>query len=396
VSKNNSNGWRGAIATSIVAALLVACGSHDDPAPKLPPLQVTIARPLVKQVADWDEYTGRLAAVDAVDVRARVSGYLESVHFRDGAIVEKGDLLFVIDPRPYQAALNQAKAEADQAQAQLQLAQDERARAERLYKSKAVSEEELNARVQAERGATARFAAAQAAVQSAQLNLGFTQVHAPISGRISRELVTDGNLISGGSANSTLLTTIVSLDPIYVYFPADEQAYLRYARLARAGIRPSSRDVANPVRLQLADEQGFPHEGHMDFVDNQIDNATGTMMGRAVVPNPNYLLVPGLFARVQLLGVGPHRAVLVPDAAIGTDQAQKFVYVVGKDNKVVRKQVFPGESYSGLRAIRKGLTPTDDVIIKGIQRVSAGSAVKPQQISLESPRFPQQASHVLP
>jgi RND family efflux transporter MFP subunit len=395
--KRFSDGLCGEIAAAFATVLLAACGSHTDSAPKPPPPpEVTSARPLVKKITNWDEYTGRLAAVDAVDVRARVNGYLESVHFKDGAIVNKGDLLFVIDPRPYRAALNRAKAQAAHARAQLQLALDERARAERLYASNAVSEEERNARIQAERGAIARYEAAQATVQSARLNLGYTRVRAPISGRISRELVTDGNLISGGSANSTLLTTIVSLDPIYVYFPADELTYLRYARLAQKGVRPSSRDVANPVRLQLADEKGFPHRGYMDFVDNRIDRATGTMMGRAVVRNPDYLLVPGLFARVKLLGGIPHRALLLPDAAVGTDQAKKFVYVVGKHNKVVRKEVMPGESYGGLRVIRKGLAATDDVIVKGIQRVSVGSTVTPQRISLESPGFPQHADRRLP
>jgi RND family efflux transporter MFP subunit len=372
---------------------LTACSGNTEPAPPAPPSPpaVTVAQPLVKEITSWDEYTGRLAAVDAVEVRARVSGYLQSVHFEDGAIVERGDLLFVIDPRPYQAALNQAQARAKQAETQLKLAQDERERAEQLFESRAVSEEELNVRIQAERGAAARLEAAQAAVQTAKLDLSFTRIRAPITGRISRELVTEGNLISGGSANSTLLTTIVSLDPIYVYFPADEHAYLRYARLARMGVRPSSRDHPNPVRLQLADEKGFPHEGYMDFVDNRIDEATGTMMGRAVVANPDHLLVPGLFARVKLLGEPPFEALLVPDAAIGTDQAQKFVYVVGEDDVVRRKQVVLGDSHGGLRVIRDGLTANDQVIVKGLQRAQPGSKVTPQQISLEAPDLPRQA-----
>ncbi|HEX2238201.1 MAG TPA: efflux RND transporter periplasmic adaptor subunit [Gammaproteobacteria bacterium] len=369
----------------LMTVLLTACGGKSDPVPKPPPPTVTVARPLVKQVTDWDEYTGRLAAVDSVNVRARVSGYLKSMHFKDGAFVSKGDLLFVIDPRPYQAALDRAKARADQAKAQLELARDERARAERLFESNAVSQQEFQARVQAEREAVARLEAAQAAVQSARLNLGFTHVRAPISGRISREFVTNGNLISGGTANSTLLTTIVSLDPIYVYFTADERSVLRYMRLARRGIRPSSRDFRNPVRLQLADEKGFPHKGYMDFVDNQIDEATGTMMGRAVIPNPNYLLVPGLFARVKLRGEGPYKALLVPDAAIGTDQVQKFVYVLGRNNIIARRQVQLGEVIGGLRVIRAGLSADDEVVIKGFQRVHAGSPAAPERASLGAP-----------
>jgi RND family efflux transporter MFP subunit len=377
--------WPGGVTALLMTVLLTGCGGKSDPVPKPPPPTVTVARPLVKQVTDWDEYTGRLAAVDSVKVRARVSGYLKSVHFKDGAFVSKGDLLFVIDPRPYQAALDRAKARADQAKAQLELARDERARAERLFESNAVSQQEFQARVQAEREAAARLEAAQAAVHAARLNLGFTHVRAPISGRISREFVTDGNLISGGTANSTLLTTIVSLDPIYVYFTADERSVLRYMRLARRGIRPSSRDFRNPVRLQLADEKDFPHKGYMDFVDNQIDEATGTMMGRAVIPNPNYLLVPGLFARVKLRGEGPYKALLVPDEAIGTDQVQKFVYVLGKNNIIARRQVQLGEVIGGLRVIRAGLSADDEVVIKGIQRVQAGSPVTPERASLGAP-----------
>jgi RND family efflux transporter MFP subunit len=384
---------------SALALLVItgACGGKTEPrvqAPSLP--AVTVARPLVKEIIDWDEYTGRLAAVDAVEVRARVSGYLRSVHFRDGALVEKGDLLFVIDRRPYRAALTRAVADANQAEAQLQLARDERIRAVKLFESRAVSEEELNARIQTERAALARYKAVQAAVQSAKLDLSFTRVRAPIAGRISRELVTEGNLISGGGANSTLLTTIVSLDPIYVYFPADEHTYLRYARLDRRGERPNSRYASHPVRLQLADEKGFPHEGRMDFVDNRIDDATGTIMGRAVIPNPDYLLVPGLFARVQLLGRGPYPALLIPDAAVGTDQAQKFVYTVGEDNNVMRKRIVLGEQRGDLRVVTQGLSADDRVIVKGLQRVDAGVKVASEQISLRTLHGRQQASSHLP
>ncbi|MBA3730878.1 MAG: efflux RND transporter periplasmic adaptor subunit [Gammaproteobacteria bacterium] len=372
--------------------MLAACGGKTERQTQAPaPLVVTVAQPLIRQIANWDEYTGRLAAVDAVEVRARVSGYLKSVHLRDGAIVDRGDLLFVIDRRPYEAALDRASAQANQAATQLKLARDERERAERLYESRAVSEEELNVRVQAERGAAARLEAAQAGVSTAELDLSFTRVRAPIGGRISRELVTQGNLIGGGSASSTLLTTIVSLDPIYVYFPTDEYAYLRYARTADAGEQPGTRDQQYPVRLQLADEQGFPHQGHLDFIDNRIDEATGTMMGRAVIPNPDYLLVPGLFARVELRGQGPSRALLIPDAAIGTDQAQKFVYVINEDNVVARKRVVPGERHGNLRVISDGLTEGDRVIVKGVQRATPGANVNPRRISLESPQPPRQA-----
>ena len=371
---------------------LSACGSQTAPVAKPPPPAVTVARPLVKQITDWDEYTGRLAAVDAVEVRARVSGYLQSVHFEDGAIVEKGDLLFVIDPRPYRAALDRAEAQADQAAARLELAHDERARAERLFESHAVSEQTLDTRIQSERAAAATLAAARAAVQSAELELGFTKVRAPITGRISRELVTQGNLISGGTPSSTHLTTIVSLDPIYVYFPVDEHSLLRYMRRAGHGSRPSAHVAPRPVRLQLADEKGYPHRGYLDFLDNRVDEATGTMMARAVLANPDHLLVPGLFARVELRGAGPFRALLVPDAAIGTDQARKFAYVIGKDNTVARQEVQLGESYGGLRVIRQGLTADDEVVIKGLQRVQVGAPVNPERVSLQDAGEPRQAS----
>src|SRR5680860_1436058 len=373
-------------------SMLAACGGKTEPAAQAPaPPEVTVAQPLVQEITEWDEYTGRLAAVDSVDVRARVSGYLKSVHFRDGVIVDRGELLFVIDRRPYQAALNRAAAQANQAATQLKLGRDERERAEGLFEARAVYKRQLNVRVQAERGAVARLEAAQAAVSTAELDLSFTRVRAPISGRISRELVTEGNLIDGGSASSTLLTTIVSLDPIYVYFPTDEYAYLRYARTAGAGEQPGTRNQEYPVRLQLADENGFPHQGHLDFIDNRIDEATGTMMGRAVIPNPDYLLVPGLFARVELRGQGPSRALLIPDAAIGTDQAQKFVYVVDEDNNVARKRVVPGERHGGLRMIQEGITADDRVIVKGLQRAQPGAKVTPQRISLDAPRPPRQA-----
>jgi RND family efflux transporter MFP subunit len=380
----------------VLIAVLVACGAESEPVSKPPPPAVTVAKPLVRTITVWDEYTGRLAAVDLVEVRARVSGYLQSVHFDDGTIVDKGDLLFVIDPRPYRAILHRAQAELEQAVARLELARNDRLRADRLAKSRAISAEELDARVQTERAAMGQVEAAEAIVEAAKLDLGFTRVRAPISGRISRELVTEGNLISGGSAGSTLLTTIVSLDPIYVYFTADEQSVLRYKRLAMGGERPSSRVAPKPVRIQLADETGFPHEGYMDFVDNRMDSATGTMLSRAVIPNPNYLLVPGLFARVQLVGRAGYRALLIPDAAIGTDQAQRFVYVVGEDNVVARRQVTLGEVHSGLRVIREGLAHNDDVIVKGIQRASAGSPVTPQPISLDSPNLSRQASRGSP
>jgi len=349
------------------------------------PPEVTVAKPLVRKITDWDEYTGRVAAVESVEIRARVSGYLQASHFHDGGLVKRGDLLFEIDPRPYQAALDEARAELTSARVRLELAANDLDRARRLFASRAISEEELDARTKAKREAEAAIEAGQAAEKAAALNLDFTRIKAPISGRIGRRLVTAGNLVSGEGKDATLLTTIVSVDPVYVYFTADERAYLRYTRLAEQGIRPSSRDTATPVRLQLADEQGFPHQGVMDFVDNVVDQATGTMQGRAVFPNPDGDLTPGLFGRIQLLGEGPYEALIVPDAAVGTDQAQRLVYVVADDGTVTPRPVTLGRSLGGLRVVRSGLAPTDRVVINGIQRVRPGSKVKPVDGQIPEP-----------
>ncbi len=365
--------------------LLAACGPAGEPEP--PPWMqtpaVSVARPEVRQITDWDEYTGRLAAVGEVEVRARVSGYLDRVAFTDGAMVEAGDLLYVIDPRPFQAALAEEQAGRERAAALLALARNDEARAERLYKSRSISEEELDNRRQGARQAQANLAAAEAAVEQARLNFEFTEVRAPIRGRISRTRVTPGNLINGGTADATLLTTIVSLDPIHLYFTGSESAYLRYVRLDQSGARRSSRDAPNPVLLQLADEAGFPHEGHMDFVDNRIDPATGTMQGRAIFPNPDGVLIPGLFARVRLLGEGPYPALLVPDAAIATDQNQRFVYVLGAADVAERRNVTPGRLVDGLRVIREGLDGDEWVIVNGLQRVRAGQPVKAERRATE-------------
>jgi len=355
--------------------LLAGCGGTAPPA--MAPPEVTVATPLVRKITDWDEYTGRLAAVESVEIRARVSGYLQSVHFQDGELVKKGDLLFVIDPRPYQAALDEARADLTRSRVRLELAVNDLDRARRLFASRAISEEELDARTKEKREADAALEAAQAAEKASALNLEFARIKAPISGRIGRKLVTVGNLVTSEGNNATLLTTLVSVDPIHVYFTADERAFLRYTRLAEQGIRPSSRNVANPVRLQLADEQGFPHEGVMDFVDNSVDETTGTMQGRAIFANPGGDLTPGLFGRIQLLGEGPYEALILPDEAIGTDQAQRLVYVVGDDNVVAARPVMLGRPLGALRVVRSGLKPTDRVVINGILRVRPGSTVTP-------------------
>lgn len=383
-------GARTLFLTGIIVLCLAACDqAPPQQAMEMPPPQVTVANPLAMKISDWDEFTGRLHAVESVEVRPRVSGYLQSVNFTEGSIVNKGDLLYVIDPRPYQAILEQARADVVRARAALDLAENDLARAERLYKSRAISEEELDSRSNQKREALASLEAAKAAVTAAELNVEFTHIKAPISGRIGRTRITAGNLVTGGDFESTLLTTIVSLDPVYVYFTADEQAVLHYTRMDMAGTRKSSRTTPNPVYLRLADEDEYTHEGHMDFVDNQIDMATGTLRVRAVVANPDYLLVPGMFADVKLLGESNYEALLIPDAAISVDQTIRFVYVLGENNTVERRQIKPGRLEGSLRVVREGLEPDDLVIINGIQRVRAGVQVTPETGTIELPEIQQ-------
>lgn len=369
----------------VAALLLLVAGCGGSPPPAMAPPQVTVATPLVRKITDWDEYTGRLAAVESVEIRARVTGYLQSVHFQDGALVKRGDLLFVIDPRPYQAALNEARANHQRAGVQRAAAARDLERGQGLVASRVIADRDLDALTSTKLAADAALEAAAAAEKSAALNLEFTRITAPIGGRVGRRLVTVGNLVTGEGNDTTLLTTLVSVDPIHVYFSADERAFLRYTRLAEQGIRPSSRTVANPVRLQLADEQGFPHEGVMDFVDNMVDEATGTMQGRAIFPNPGGDLTPGLFGRIQLLGEGPYEALILPDQAIGTDQVQRLVYVVGTDNVVTPRPVTLGRSLGALRIIRSGLEPTDRVVINGVQKVRPGNLVVPVEGQIPEP-----------
>jgi RND family efflux transporter MFP subunit len=362
--------------------LLLAACQPQQAAPPPPPPKVTVNQPILRNVVESDEYTGRLEAVEAVDIRARVNGYLQSVHFTDGAIVKKGALLFVIDPRPYQAELNRAKAQLEQAIARFERTQKDFARGQQLVKSRAMSQEEVDTRSADQREAQEAVQAARAAVEAARLNVEFTQVKAPISGRISRHLVTEGNLINGGTAESTLLTRIVSLDPLYGYFDVDERAFLKYTRLWRHGTRPGSREVNIPVDLGLADETGFPHQGHLDFIDNRLDPNTGTMTGRAVIPNPDLTLTPGLFARIRLPGSSQYEALLLPDEAIGSDQTQRFAFVVNDQNTVEYRRVELGPIIDGLRVVRNGLKPEEWVIVNGVQRVRTGAKVDPQQQAL--------------
>lgn len=338
-----------------------------------------------REVNEWDEFTGRLEAVEKVEIRPRVSGYIESVNFQEGKEVKKGDVLFVIDPRPYQAELSRAEAEAEQARARLQLAKSELERAARLLQTRMVSQQLYDERNSAVHEAEAGLHAAQAAAQNARLNIEFTRVTAPIDGRTSRAEVTVGNLVTGGAsgAPATLLTTVVSLDPIYAYFEGDEQIYLKYVTLARSGERASSREVRNPIYLGLANEQGHPHQGYMDFVDNQLNPATGTIRARAVFDNKDRLFTPGLFARLKLIGSGKFTAVLINDRAVGTDQSQKFVLVLGAENKVEYRPVKIGRLIEGLRVVKEGLKPGERIVVNGLQRVRPGMPVTPQTVPMD-------------
>jgi multidrug efflux system membrane fusion protein len=364
---------------SMIAVVVSACGSSEAApgAGMPPPPEVSVATVLSKPVHQWDSFNGRVTAVESVELRPRVSGYVQRVAFKEGQEVKKGDLLFVIDPRPYKAALDQATAQLQRARAEAKLAQAQDARAQTLIEAKAISREEFESRKAASAQGDAGVRAAEAAVAAAKLDLQFTQVRAPIDGRIGRALVTEGNL---AQADATLLTSLVSQDPMYVYFESDEQTYLRYGELARKGERTRS---SNPVRVGLANEQGFPHEGTVDFVDNQVDPATGTIRARAVLPNPDRSLTPGLFARVQVQGSGEFEARLIDDKAVLTDQDRKYVYVLGPDNTAVRKDVQLGRMIDGLRVVESGLGVKDKVIVHGVQKVfMPGMPVSPKTIAM--------------
>jgi RND family efflux transporter MFP subunit len=363
---------------------------QETPAAPLP--KVTVSRPVVREVIEWNEYTGRLEAMETVEVRARVNGYLQSIHFRDGQVVKKGDLLFIIDPRPYQAELERVTAELQLAQARLELAKSDYARAQKLLQFRAISQEEADTRLATERQAEESVEAARAAVRATRLNVEFTRITAPITGRIGRKLITEGNLINGGSAQATLLTTIVSMDPIYAYFEADERSYLKYVRLSQNGKSTGSRKTSNPVYLALADENGFPHKGYTDFVDNRLDPNTGTMRVRAIFPNPDLTLTPGFFARIRLLDTAKYEAVLAPDDAIGSNLSQKFVLVINGQNIVEQRPVQLGPIIDGLRVIREGLKPEDWVIVNGVQRSRPGMRVDPQRQEIAEREDPQNAA----
>lgn len=356
---------------------------HMARAQDAPPLSV--ANPLLRQIVDWDEYTGRFQAVDRVEVRARVSGYLDRVLFDDGELVRAGTPLFVIDQRPFRIALDAARADRDAALARSELAAREAARARDLFESRAISQEEFEARQSQVAETTALVRAAEAAVARAELDLEFTTVVSPITGRVGTDLVTRGNLVSGGTTGATLLTTVVSEDPIYFSFEVSESAFLKYARLYFQGDRPSSRDNPNPVQVRLLDETDYIHQGTMDFVENELDPTSGTLRGRAVVSNPGGFLQPGQFGRARLLGSGEYQAILLPDTVVQSEQSQKFVYIVDEANQVARKFIELGPINDGLRVVKAGIEATDRIVLSGFHRIRPGMTVTPQMQTFGSP-----------
>ncbi len=361
-----------------LALVIMAAGAASAQTPPQGPPPVTVAEPARREIVEWNEYTGQFAAIDTVEVRSRVSGYLESVHFDDGRIVRKGDLLFVIDPRPFQAAADSARAAVTQAQARLDLAERQLQRASELRRSDAVSISVFDERQQEVRVAAAGLEVARADLRRAELDLEFTRIASPLDGRIGRREVSVGNLVSSGSTGqATLLTTIVSLDPIHFVFDMSESDYLSYTRAIAEGSLPPQRDGGVEVLGRLFDEKGWPRAGRLDFVDNRIDPTSGTIRVRAVFPNPDLFLTPGQFGRLRLPASAAYVATLVPDRAIVSDQAAKIVLTVAPDGTVVPKPVSLGPLDGGLRVVRSGLDPGDKVIVSGVMRARPGAKVTP-------------------
>lgn len=365
----------------LLPLLLVGCDQSASPSgsgkPSLamPPVPVKTLLPIRREVLEWDEYTGRIEAMESVDIRARVSGYLEQVLFKDGEKVNKGDLLFVIDRRNYEIELKRAQAELERTRTKQALAVNDLKRAERLRLSKAISDEEYDQRSKGLAESTETLHAAEAAVMMARLNLDFTQVRSPINGRISRELITVGNLVNG---DQTLLTRIVSTDPMYVYLDADERSVLKYRRLTAAGQRGRGNQGSIVAQLGLIDESGYPHQGTIDYLDPRMDPSTGTQQIRGVFPNPDELLSPGLFARVRIHGGSPHPALLIPGRAVSTDQDQKYVWVVKGDDEVDYRKVTLGGQFGSFRVVTEGLDLSDSIVVDGIAKLRPGARIKPE------------------
>ena len=378
---------------ALACAALAACGAKKPPEPPAP--TVTVARPLQQSLVDWDDYDGQFVAVDSVDIRPRVSGYLQSIGFKDGDIVKKGQVLFVIDPRPYQAALDQAKGQEAHAVAARADALTQLTRGKTLLAARAISQQAYDTLVATARQTDADLVSARAAVQAAALNVTFTRVTSPLPGRVSDRRVAVGNLVT---ADTTILTNIVDLNPIRFAFTGSEALYLKYQRLNQSGDRPSSRASPTPVEIRLQDEQAYRWKGRMDFVDNALDTSSGTIRGRAVVDNPDYFLTPGMFGHLRLLGSGAYTALLIPDQATATDQTRQVIYVVGADGKVAERDVTLGPLYQGLRVIRAGVGAGDLVVISGLQRAKPGAKVKAAmgKIALQAPSDAPAAGYTAP
>jgi RND family efflux transporter MFP subunit len=362
----------------LLALALVGCDRKAQSQAAAPPPTVTVAQPVKRTVTDWDEFTGRFDAIQEVEVRARVGGFVNTVEFKDGAIVHSGDLLYIIDPRPFEAVALQAEGQLADARAKVELAKRDLERGLKLVDSSAVSEQVVDQRRQALQAARAAETQANGALKAAQLNVEFTHVVAPITGRVSRHLVTPGNLVQGGEGNATLLTSIVSLDPIYIYFDVDEATYQRNGRLWSAGQRPGPHATPIPVQVTLTGETKPSHEGKMDFFDNRLDVSTATLHSRAIIPNKDLSILPGQFGRVRVISSLPYEALLIPDTAVATDQSRKIVFVVKEDNTVEARPVVLGPLDEGLRVIREGLKAEDHVIVNGLQRARVGAEVTPK------------------
>lgn len=371
------SGWAVAM---VLTTLVASCGEQKQ-AGGPPPPAVTVAQPVKRTVFDFDEYVGRFTAVNSVEVRARVSGYLDSVDFKDGQNVKQGDLLFTIDKRPFQNSVDQARATLSQARSNLAFAEADFQRGQQLVQDKTITSQVFEQRSQAFRNAQAAVAGAEAAVKQAELDLEFTELRAPVAGRIGDRRVSPGNLVTGGSGGTTtLLATIVSTDPIHFEFTFDEASYLRYERLARTGQEDvTSRNAGVEVALKLIDEKDYTHKGRMDFIDNVIDRATGTIRGRAVVSNPNGVFTPGMFARVRVPASSPYEGLLVPDVAIGSEQIRKYILVVDDTGTARQKYVTLGQLVGDLRVIKEGVAANDRVVVSGLARVRPGQKVTAQE-----------------
>lgn len=366
-----------AAALLLALAAIAACTRAQAQPAQSPPPTVTVATVLEQPVTEWDEFTGRLEAVDTVSVRPRVSGYVADVLFNEGAVVRKGDRLFQIDARPFQAEVDRLRAERSRAEAVVDRADSELQRAERLRAENAMSREEFDRRSAFARESKAQVAAVSAALAAAELNLEFTGVTAPITGRVGRAIVTEGNLVSSGPGEATLLTTLVSIDPIHAHFDADESIFLKYVELARQGRRQNARAAKQPMAMELAGETGYPRQGVLDFLDNRLDPSTGTIRGRALFRNPTGELTPGLFVRLRLQGISNYPGVLIEDRAVGTDLDKRFVFVVKADRTIEYRPVELGPLVDGLRVVRSGLTPGEQIVVNGLQRVRPGVTVEP-------------------